>query len=158
MSAILHRVNIIMIKNRMFNLILFLVFLIIIAGCSSSGTEPNNNIVLPDTLLNFNEHIYPLFEAKCSSRSTCHAISSPAAGLVVIDYNELITHFMNKSPSEQLIYVRNGDNSPLYHVLIQEGAAGGVPRMPYNGPYLNSNQYQGVKTWIDEGAIVSANK
>ena len=58
-------------------------------GCSSSTTEPEENIVLPDSLLNFDDHIYPLFSSKCSSRSACHAISSPAAGLILVDYNEI---------------------------------------------------------------------
>ncbi len=160
MSAILHRNYKNMIKNRIFSIISIIsifVFLFIITGCSSTGTGPDENIVLPDSLLNFNDHIYPLFSAKCSSRSACHAISSPAAGLIVIDYNEIITHYMRNAPSEPLIHVGNGEGSSLYKVLIQEDFLG-VPRMPSNGPYLNSNQYNGIKKWIDEGAIVSANK
>ena len=120
-------------------------------GCKDSGTDPADNIVFPASDVNFNEHIYPLFSAKCSSRSGCRAISSPAAGLVLIDYNEVSTHYMRNTPSEPLVRVGNGEDSPLYQVLIQDGFFG-VPRMPFNGPYLNSNQTDGVKTWIDEGA------
>jgi hypothetical protein len=147
----------IIMKKTIINILSFCLVIIFLAGCSSS-TEPDENIILPESNLNFNEHIYPLFSAKCSSRSGCHVISGPAAGLVLVDYNEIITHFMSKVPSEPLVHVGNGDNSPLYRVLIQEGSSGGVPRMPYNGPYLNSNQYEGVKTWINEGAIPSASK
>ena len=110
------------------------------------------NIILPASNLNFNDHIYPLFSAKCSSRSGCHTISNPAANLPLIDYNAIITHYMSNAPSEPLIHPDDGDNSPLYKILIQDDYFG-VPRMPYNGPYLNSNQYDGVKTWITEGAI-----
>ena len=141
-------------KNGIINIISISFILIFLAGCS---TESEENIVLPEINLNFNDHIYPLFSTKCSSRSACHAISSPAAGLIMIDYNEIITHFMKNAPSEPLIHAGNGEDSPLYKVLVQEDFLG-VPKMPYNGPYLNSNQYEGVKTWMDEGAIVSANK
>jgi len=141
-------------KNRILN-VLFL-SIIFIAGCSSS-TKPEENIVLPESNLNFNDHIYPLFSAKCSSRSGCHVISGPAAGLVMVDYNDIITRFMSNAPSEPLIHIGDGDGSPLYQVLLQEGFLG-VPRMPFNGPYLNSNQYEGIKTWINEGAIPSASK
>ena len=128
-----------------------MIIIIIFIGCSDSGTDPKDNFVLPDSALNFNEHIYPLFSAKCSSRSGCHAISNPAAGLILIDYNEITTHFMTNTPSEPLIRVGEGADSPLYRVLVEDGLYG-VPRMPYNGPYLNSNQTEGIKTWIDEGA------
>ena len=130
--------------NQILKIICILFILIIIVGCSDSGTEPQDNIILPDSLLNFNDHIYPLFTAKCSSRSACHAISSPAAGLILIDYNEIITHYMTNAPSELLINSGNGEGSPLYQVLIQQDYLG-VPRMPYEGPYLNSNQYEGIK-------------
>ena len=144
-------------KKRILNIVLFLFVLILIVNCSNSSTEPEENIVLPDSLLNYNDHIYPLFSSKCSSRSACHAISSPAAGLILVDYNEIRTHFMTNAPSEPLLHVGNGEGSSLYKVLIQQDFLG-VPRMPYNGPYLNSNQYEGVKKWIDEGAIPFAYK
>ena len=143
----------------MFKRIIFIIsiciYFIFNFGCTESGTEPQD--ILPESGLNFNEHIYPLFSAKCSSRNGCHIISSPAAELVVTDYNEIITHFMNNAPSEPLIHLGDGENSPLYIVLIQDGYLG-VPRMPKNGPYLNSNQYEGVKAWITEGAIPAASK
>jgi len=144
-------------KNRILFNVIFLFVLFMMVGCSSSTTEPEENIVLPDSLLNFDDHIYPLFSSKCSSRSACHAISSPAAGLILVDYNEIRTHFMTNAPSEPLLYVNDGEGSPLFKVLIQQDFLG-VPRMPFNGPYLNSNQYEGVKKWIDEGAIPFANK
>ena len=144
-------INNIMNYEKIYSLIIIFLILIIV-GCSKSGTEPKDTIVLTDSLLNFNDHIYPLFSSKCSSRSACHAISSPAAGLILVDYNEIRTHFMSNAPSEPLLHVGDGEGSPLYKVLIQQDFLG-VPRMPYNGPYLNSNQYEGVKIWIDEGAI-----
>lgn len=143
-------------KDSKIFIILLIIFLIIFSACSDSSTEPEENIVLPDSSLNFNDHIYPLFTAKCSSRSGCHTISSPAAGLNVNDYNAVITHFLNNAPSEPLIRVGEGENSPLYKILILDDFQG-ISRMPKDGPYLNSNQYEGVKTWIDEGAKASAN-
>jgi len=111
------------------------------------------NIILPDSNLNFIDHIYPLFSEKCSNRSGCHTVNNPAANILLVDYNEIITHFMNNAPSEPLIRIGDGENSSLYRVLIQDGYLG-VPRMPYNDPYLNANQFDGVKRWIDEGLLL----
>jgi hypothetical protein len=132
-------------------------FFVFYFGCSESGTEPQETIILPESNLNFNDHIYPLFSTKCSSRNGCHTFNNPAANLALTDYNQIVNHFMNNAPSEPLVRINDGDNSPLYIVLIQEGYLG-VPRMPFNGPYLNSNQFEAVKIWINEGAIVTANK
>jgi hypothetical protein len=146
-----------MIKRIIFTLGICFLF-IYNFNCSQSGTEPKENIILPESNLNFNDHIYPLFSAKCSSRSGCHTFNNPAANLALTDYIQVVNnHFMNNAPSEPLVRINDGENSPLYIVLFQEGYLG-VPRMPFNGPYLNSNQYEGVKVWINEGAIPAANK
>lgn len=140
-----------MISNtNIFTVIFCSIFIIL--GCNKSGTEPTETIVLPDNNLNFDDHIYPLFSAKCSNRNGCHTFSNPAANLPLTDYNAIINHFMNNVPSEPLIRIGDGENSSLYIILIQDGYVG-VPRMPLNGPFLNSNQYDGIKTWISEGAI-----
>ena len=143
--------------KRIISIISICIYCIFNFGCNESGTEPQENIILPESNLNFNDHIFPLFSAKCSSRNGCHTFNSPAGNLPLTDYNEIINHFMNDAPSEPLIHVGDGENSPLYIVLIQDGYLG-VPRMPFNGPYLNSNQYEGVKVWITEGAIPTASK
>ena len=140
--------------NRRLNVIFL--SLILIAGCSSS-TKPEENIVLPESNLNFNDHIYPLFISKCSSRSGCHALGDAKHGLELTNYPSIITHFMSEALSVTLVIIEDGENSPLYKVLIFEDFLG-TPRMPSNGPYLNANQYNGVKKWINEGAIPSANK
>lgn len=121
-------------------------------GCSDSGTDPQDKpIVLPDSNLTYNDHIYPLFLLKCGSRDGCHSFINPARNLVLIDYNTIINYTLYDPPSPQLILENNGANSPLYLVLLP-GDNLGIPRMPKDGPYLNSNQYNGVKIWIDEGA------
>lgn len=137
-------------KNSIIIIIYY--FFLLFIGCADSGTEPTETILLPESNLNFDDHIYPLFSAKCSSRNGCHTFSNPAANLPLTDYNAIINHFMNNVPSEPLVRIGDGENSSLYIVLTQDGYVG-VPRMPLNGPYLNSNQYEGVKTWIAEGAV-----
>lgn len=146
----------IVIINKYFCIFLFIIPVVFL-GCSNSGTEPDENIILPENNLNFSDHIYPLFSSKCSSRNGCHTFNNPAANLSLTDYNDIINHFMNNTPSEPLVRIGDGENSPLYIVLVQDGFLG-VQQMPLNGPYLNSNQYDGVKTWITEGAEPASTK
>ena len=97
-------------------ILIFILFIVICLqmGCKDSGTDPTDNIVIPESDVSFNEHIYPLFSAKCSSRSGCHAISGPAAGLVLIDFNEVTTHYMSNTPSEpRCASVPKGRSTPV---------------------------------------------
>lgn len=142
-----------MIRNilTVLSLVVFAI-LLFNSGCADSGTNPQEeNIVLPDSNLTYNDHIYSLFSLKCSSRDGCHSFINPARGLIMIDYNNIMNHYLKYSPSEKLILVGDGESSPLYKVLIQDGYQG-IPQMPKDGPYLNANQVNGVKKWIKEGA------
>lgn len=54
-----------------------------------------------------------------------------------------------------LVFSGDGENSILYQILLTDVL--GRPRMPLDGPYLNTNNSNGVKTWIDEGLVYSQN-
>lgn len=49
----------------------------------------------------------------------------------------------------QLVISGQGENSLLVQIL--DGRA--IPQMPPAGERLNDNQINGIKTWIDEGAL-----
>lgn len=129
-------------------IIIYLTLFFLIISCDGSTGPDNSDIVLPEKDLTFIDHIQPLFAATCASRSGCHAIDNPQAGLALTDYESIRNHFIQNS-SEPLVRIADGANSALYLVLVQDNYLG-VPQMPYNGPFLTPNQVNGVKVWINE--------
>ncbi len=128
-----------------------LIIFIIYWGCADSGTDPQDEkIVLPDSNITYTDHIYPLFLLKCGSRDGCHSNINPERDLILTEYSIVKNHALLYDGTK-LVLEGNGENSPLYLVLLP-GNNLGISRMPKNGPYLNANQYNGVKIWIDEGA------
>lgn len=98
-----------------------------------------NNITLPDSNLSFSKDIERLFSARCLS---CHAGASQP-DLSPPSYSSL----MNYQP--QLVVSGQGSNSLLIQLL--DGRA--QPEMPPSGARLTQNQIDGIRRWIDEGAI-----
>ena len=133
----------------------FIIGIIIIISCTESGTDPRDeNVVLPDSNLTYNDHIYKLFLLKCGSREGCHSYTNPARNLVLIEYDMFRYKSLSGAGGGLLILNGNGEASPLYKILVDSYYAG-VPKMPKDGPYLNSNQTDGVRQWINEGAPIS---
>ena len=138
--------------------ILFTIFLLLlgISSCADSGKDPADiEITLPDSNLAYFDHIRPLFISKCASQSGCHDLIDQAAGLDLTDYTTIRSHTVyTEFGSEQLVISGNGTASFLYRILLDN--QGGRLRMPLSGPpYLNQNNTDGVKTWIDEGLAIS---
>jgi len=125
-----------------------LIMILALLACSDNATEPQKEIVLPEKGLNFETHIKPLFINKCASGSGCHSAFDPANGLNLTDYQTIMTYFA--AGREQLVIPGQADQSFLYNIL--RGPLLGIPRMPLDLPPLNSNNLNGVKTWINEGA------
>jgi len=96
------------------------------------------SIVFPASGVSYGRHVESLFTQQCTS---CHSGSS-APNLTPPSYSSL----MNYQP--QLVISGQGDNSLLVQLL--DGRA--VPAMP-PGALLTDNQINGIKTWINEGAL-----
>jgi hypothetical protein len=109
---------------------------------NQSGTS---NIIFPDSLVSFSRQVEPLFQQTCAAGG-CHGGSQPAANLnLEIDaWHSLIDYL------PPIVLVKNGNNSPL--VMYIDGSNRRSPRMPLNSQPLTTNQINGVKKWIDEGA------
>jgi hypothetical protein len=132
-----------------FYLLTILFFSILsVSACGDKGTNAEDNIVLPESNLNFVDHIQPLFISKCANRNGCHSAFEPARGLNLTDYQTIMTHFAVNT--EILVDPGIAERSFLYNIL--KGPILGVPRMPLEQAPLNSNNINGVKTWINEGA------
>jgi hypothetical protein len=112
----------------------------------------DNRTVLPDSNLNYTDHISSLFKIKCGSEIGCHAHyntgGQPARRLNLNIYQSTITHLIDGS--EPIIVTGQGEQSFLYKILL--GPLSGRSRMPKDKPQLNSNDINGVRVWIDEGA------
>ncbi len=111
----------------------------------------DGGIVLPDSNLNYTEHIFLLFSVKCGSESGCHSPNFgglPARGLDLTNYQNMITHLIDGS--ELLIIPFQGEESFLYNILL--GPISSRPRMPKDRAPLTVNNIVGIRTWINEGA------
>jgi hypothetical protein len=111
-------------------------------SCKKDENKISSNIVFPDSLVSFVHHVQPLFQQTCLF-SGCHSGSQPAGGLNL----ESNMWSVLVAPSSRLIIVNNGNESPLVKYLDNRLQ----PRMPL-GSTLTTNQINGVKKWIDEGA------
>jgi hypothetical protein len=138
----------------MFPGLLFSLLTLASYSCSDSGTNPQDKeFVLPDNNLTWQE-VGPMLLAKCGSNSGCHNPTDKAAGLDITNYQAVMLHrVQTEFGNEILVIPGSGEGSFLYQILLQTQL--GVPRMPLDGPYLNSNNTNGVRIWINEGALFS---
>ena len=115
-------------------------FLVVSSGCKDKLPTQRDylSIVLPDSNISYSKHIEPLFMAACVS---CHG-GSYAPDLTTPSWSNL----MNYQP--QLVVSGKGSSSLLVQIL--NGST--PPIMPPSGAHLTTNQINGIKRWIDEGA------
>lgn len=121
------------------------------SACEDNPADANNEIVLPDSNLNYNDHIFQLFTVECGSENGCHSTHTgglPARGLDLTRYEVLIEHLVDGS--ERLVIPFQGDQSFLYNILLNP--ISGRRQMPPDRTPLSINNIVGIKTWIDEGA------
>ncbi len=126
---------------------LFFDFILLVSSglisCKDTQTNPSLEIVFPNSNISFSKQVGPLFQQKCTA-SPCHGGDTPAAGLN-LEYPSF-TALMNHIPT---LVVRLDTNC-----LLMERLDGHLPQMPPpKSPQLNQNQINGVKKWIEEGAI-----
>lgn len=131
--------------SRKFVLGLGFAALSLVGACKDDVTDPNADpIVFPDANISYSQHVQPLFQQRCAIGG-CHAGSTAQAGLNLSppSYNNLMNHV------PRLVTSGASNNS----LLIQRLDGRIQPRMPANSTPLNSNQLNGIKKWIDEGAL-----
>lgn len=121
-----------------------LVYIIVSAGgCDDTVTSSEiDRRIIPDQNVSYQSHIQPIFDVKCTS-SGCHDNNSRAGGLS-------LTTWANTTLDPGVVFPGDPDNSRL--VWSVEGNSAN-PMPPPGYPVLTKNQIQGVRTWIDEGAL-----
>jgi hypothetical protein len=124
--------------------VLFLGLSTFISACKDQITNPNTNpIVFPASNISYSQHVDALFQQRCALGG-CHAGSSAQAGLDLLapSYTNLINHF------PKLVTPGASNNS-----LLAQRIDGRIPpQMPFESQPLTTNQINGIKKWIDEGA------
>jgi len=133
--------------HNLLNLVTFTVTITILmlVACKKS-TKSEEEIVLPESDITYFQHIQKLFGAKCATPG-CHTYLDRAGDLDLTNYPEIMTKTVQ---GELIVIPEFGEQSFLYIILKQNYKD--TPKMPLDGPYLNSNNTNGVKVWIDEGA------
>lgn len=134
-------------KQNIFNLVILTVIgaILLLFACKKS-TKSEEEIVLPESDLTYSKDILKLFSAKCATPG-CHTYLDRAGDLDLTNYPEIMIKTVQGQP---IVKPEDGEHSFLYVILKQNYIE--TPRMPLDGPYLNSNNTNGVKVWIDEGA------
>ncbi len=128
------------------NIVLASAFLTVILfqGCDDTinQTEVDNDLI-PDSNVSYVDHIFPVFNAKCSTAAGCHSAGDRAGGISLQSWSDVVADFLVVTPGEP-------NSSKL--VWSIEGRAGVEPMPPLGFPRLTNNQIDGIKTWIAEGA------
>ncbi len=128
-------------KINLFLIAACISFILLFAGCKDSGTEVDNNQI-PDSNVSYQKHIQPVFEVKCNN-SGCHEDASRAGNLS-------LTSWANTTSDPAIVFPGDPQTSRLIWAI--EGQSGSSPMPPLGYPPLTSNQLNGIKTWIKEGA------
>lgn len=109
-----------------------------LCGCSQSTVTNSSEIVFPDSLVSYKQHVQPFLNIRCGQ---CHSDSYAAGGVRLTQYSYLLFDKPNLivpgKPNESLV------NQVLEQfILHQAGQIGAIP----------SNQVVGMRTWVGEGA------
>jgi hypothetical protein len=122
---------------------LFLFFSLNIIGCKDQIVDNSKDIIFPSSKVSYSQHVQPLFNNRCSYPS-CHDDDPVNTRLTLTSYFGL-----TKYPG--IVVPGLPDNS----ILIQRLDGRLKPRMPFMRDTLIPNHYNGLKTWIKEGALAN---
>jgi hypothetical protein len=137
---------------KVFISIFLLILVIILAeAIACKDTQDNSTTIVfpssPDSIVSYTKQVDPLFQERCAI-SGCHNSSSFQAKL---DLSSPSYHALMTFNAPVLVVARNANNSVLYQRLALP--ATDINHMPYPGTtQLNSNQINGIKNWINQGA------
>ncbi|MBK7629606.1 MAG: hypothetical protein IPJ23_02600 [Ignavibacteriales bacterium] len=127
------------------HIIITVLAIIFFTSCDDTLTIDNvDDKPMPDKNISFSQNIYPILQVKCAF-SGCHASPNAADGI------DLST-WANVTANPNIVFPGEPDLSRLVWAI--EGRAGISPMPPvgYARP-VTATQLQGIKTWINEGAL-----
>ena len=116
---------------------------VLLGGCKDENPAGMaSDVVFPVDNVSFSQHVQPLFNQACAF-SGCHDDGPHESDLCLTSYFNAVFR------TTGVITPGQPELSTL--VFRIEGTVG--QRMPLNGPPLNQNQINGIRTWIVEGAM-----
>jgi hypothetical protein len=128
---------------RLITLSIIAAFVVLPIGCKDTVESPDlTQYVFPSSNVKYGQHVEPLFLAGCAFTG-CHDSQTMADGLSLETYQEAL----NKSG-----VIVGGDTTNSRLIWRIEGKYA-LAQMPLGRTPLNSNQINGLKKWILEGAI-----
>ena len=115
-------------------------------SCDDTLTVQNvDDKDIPASNVSFADHIYPVFQVKCAF-SGCHAQPNPADGIDLSTWSGV-------TADPNIVFPFEPDLSRLVWTI--DPSVSGVSKMPpigYARP-VTLDQLEGIKKWIDEGAL-----
>ena len=113
---------------------------VVLSSCKNVlGPSGQADIVFPASNVSYTKEVLPLFSLDCAY-SGCHDDQTAAGNLDLTTYNGLIS-----APGVVIA------KDTVHSILIQVIEGRGYTMPPPPALLLNSNQIQGLKTWIMEG-------
>ena len=118
--------------------------LVILISCDTTSNE--DTVVFPSENISYFQHVSPFFDEQCS----CHRTNGDATDVMDISTPIKI---------EDLYwgrFIKPGDavGSDLYLSMKYPDRPALLVQMPLNASPSNSNQQDGIRQWIQEGAKV----
>lgn len=125
-----------------YSLLALFIVLISFAACDDTINQDElDNKIIPSSNVSYSEYIQPVFNARCNN-SGCHNDSDRAGGLSLTSHSNTTESYLVVAPGSP-------DNSTL--VWAVEGKTT-EPMPPIGYRPLTTNQIQGIRTWVKEGA------
>ena len=112
------------------------------SGCKDSVVEPAT-IVFPSSGVSYARHVQPLFNQACAFVGCHGGGGGQSSSLLLTSYDNLMF--------TTLKVVERG--LPDQSVLVQRIEGKIAPQMPLYRPVLETNQINGIRIWITEGAL-----
>ena len=120
-----------------------LLIAILIYSCDDTITGAIDDVVIPASNVSYGKYIQPVLTAHCATAG-CHDGTGTGTTLILSSYTGTVANYSIVAPG-------NPSTSKLVWAITGTGASM-MPPVNSSIKPLNSNQVQGVKTWISEGA------
>jgi hypothetical protein len=123
--------------------VLFCIISLFFGGCDDTTTNSQvDNTTIPSSNVSYSKYIQPVLTVKCTS-SGCHDDNSKAGGLS-------LTSWSGTTSGYKVVIPGSASTSPI--VWSVDGS--GTKAMPpvSTSPGMTTNQVNGLKVWINEGA------
>lgn len=128
-----------------FLIILLFAGVIFYSGCKDSITAAKiDKVVIPDTNVSYSKYIQPVLNLHCTP---CHGNGEVAGGVNLTTWD-----LTTSDPS--VVFPGRPENSILVWAIEGGYQGNASPMPPLGSSYsaLNTNQVNGIKEWIKEGA------